>query len=264
MKKIMLKIYLGLCLLIARIVCPKRKIIRDVEADEPAIYITNHSGIIGPVNMCMYYDKPMKPWVISFMFDNKKVAANFAFHDFFFGRSKKHKKFWRFLAKLVSRLLSPLLKSQNPILVYKNSLKIRQTFQDSVDALESGKDIVIFSESHIKYSKFTNKLSSGFAEVARYYYKKTGKRVKFYPVYCGYGLKTMNIGKPVQFDPENLGKEERSRIALHIQHEIDRLGHEAPKHKPVPFVTEDFYNYYSEYIYDDKSYWEFVSKEYSE
>lgn len=249
---------------IARMIWHKREVIRETPSDDEAsIYVCNHSGPIGPVNMTLYFDKPARPWIISYIFDDE-ISPNFVFHDFFFGRSKKLKKGWRVLAKLVSKLLKPLLTAQDPIYVYKNSIKIKDTFKESVETLKSGKEVIIYPESHIKNSKFVNEMCDGFADTAYHYYKETGKCVKFYPTYVGNGLKTINVGNPVTYNPENSNKEERKRIALYCQKEIDRIAHSLPEHKPLPFVTEDFYQNYGEFVGNDVAYWQFVSRKRSE
>lgn len=130
---------------IGKLIFKKRNVCyeRTPEENEVAIFACNHSGMVGPVNMCAWFDRPFSPWSICYLFD-KEVSPNYIYHDFFFGRSKKHKKFYRGLSKIVAKLLPPLLLAFKPIKVYHNSCSIIHTFKESVATLAAGKTLSSF------------------------------------------------------------------------------------------------------------------------
>ena len=49
-------------------------------------------------------------------------------------------------------------------------------------------------------------------DVAKLYYKRTGKRAAFVPMYLAPALRQLHIGTPVIFNPEAPMAEERKRI----------------------------------------------------
>ncbi|HOO22390.1 MAG TPA: 1-acyl-sn-glycerol-3-phosphate acyltransferase [Clostridia bacterium] len=249
---------------VGRILFPKRAVeYEEIPEDETAIYVCNHSGALGPAAMTAWFDRPFRPWSISCLFD-KRVAANFIFHDFFFGRSKKHKKFYRFLSKIVAKFLPPLVYRQNPILVHRNSVKILQTFKESVATLKQGKNLVIFPESPIKFSRYISELYDGFIDVARLYYAETGKRLKFYPVYIPADKRIIKIGKPIEYNIDTKPAEERKAVANYLKENIDRIARELKPKKVIPFLKEEFYTFYPEFIHDTAAYWAFCNNERSE
>ena len=259
------KIYYVICKFIAKIIFPKRKVVYEVEPkdDEPAMYCCNHSGAIGPTNMTLWFNKPKRIWIISYIFD-KNVSTNFIYHDFFYARCKKCKKLWRFMAVLTGFFLRPMLEMQNAIKVYKTGVKVRDTFKESVKALKDNKNVVLFPESPTKYSEYINTLYQGFVQTGKYYYEETGKCLKFYPVYVPNGLRTINVGKPIVYNPKINAKENRKIISEYLRDQIDSIARSLPKHKPLPFLTQDYYDYYGEYVDCPTEYWKLVNQHYSE
>lgn len=259
------KIYYKICKGIARIIFPKRKMAYEVmpEENDASIFVCNHSGAIGPVNMTLYFDRPARPWIVDYIFD-KEVGANFVFHDFFFARSKKCKWFWRGLAKLVVFFLRPMLEMQNAIHVFKANAKARQTFEESVEALKNGDNVIIFPECPNKFSKYICEFYDGFVMVGKYLYEQTGKIVKFYPVYVPPQLKTINVGEPISYNPNVSPKENRQIISKYLKEKINEIAENLPEHKPIPFLTDDFYNYYGEFIDNMDEYWQFVNQKHSD
>lgn len=238
---------------IARIVFPKCEVVFEEENDEPGMYLCNHSGAIGPVLMTLYFPKKHKTWMINYVMEKEK-NANYIFHDFCFGRARKHKKFWRFLSKIVAKMLPPLLKEGNPIPVYHNP-KILETFRETEDALERGENLVVFPEEPKRFSEFVHNVYEGFADAGRTYYKQTGKRLKFYPVYAEKKNRKILVGKPIEFDPDMPIKPQRKIIAEYIRDNIDRLARTLPPHPPTPFLPDLWYQYYGEYENNPMEYW---------
>lgn len=255
----------------AKIMSPLAKLIfkksetiskQELHADEPAVFLCNHSGAIGPALMTLYFKRPHKTWVISYAMD-KKVGPNYFFHDGFFGRSKKCKWFYRLVSKMLMPLLRRLLTGGDPIIVYHDR-RIMETFKESVEALEEGKDLVIFPESPVRATEYVSTVYDGFADVGRMYYKKTGKCVKFYPVYCENQNHVISIGEPIAYNPDLPNREERRLIAEYIQNGIDSLARELPEHKPRPFMMPVWYEYYGEYENDVAAYWKLCDQKKSD
>lgn len=265
MEKREVSIFCKLMYKLGRVIFRKRTICYEEmpAKDEFGIYVCNHSGALGPANMTAWFDRPFRPWSISCLFD-KRVAANFIFHDFFLGRSKKHKGFYRFMSKIVAKILPPLVYKQNPILVHRNSTKILQTFKESVATLKEGKNLVIFPECPKKFSQYIHELYDGFIDVARLYHSYTGKSLKFYPVYIPADIRTIQIGKPIEYNIATKASEERKAVAKYLKENIDLLAQSLHTKKVVPFLKEEFYEFYPEFVDDTAAYWAFCNNERSE
>ncbi len=223
----------------AKLIYGRQKLLYEepVEEGEPIIFVANHAQALGPVSMIVNFDKTVRPWIAAdIMF--KETAADFVFVQFFAGNIKKHKRWNMFKSRFVSKVLVSLFSNVNGIPVYFDR-RLVKTMSDSVAALENGDMLVIFGETPKKFSPYVAEMSDGFPQVAHSYYMKTGKKVKFYPVYIA--PKYISVGKGTEWNPDADVKTERHRVAAYIRDNILRLAEALPSHKPVPTYTDEYF-----------------------
>lgn len=238
---------------LARLVCPRATTIYEEKPDdEPAVFVANHSNVSGPILMTLDFERKHSTWAISYACEKEKCGV-YAYHDIFFGESRKVKWFWRILAKIMSVALPPIMRYSDTIPVYHDQ-RVLGTFKKSAAALADGRDLVIFAESPERYSEYVNKLQTGFVDVARTYYRETGKRLKFYPVYIEKHLKTIAVARPITYDPDMPMSACRGVICDFLLDGIDRLGRSLPSHKPTPFLPKRWYDAYGKYERDIDGY----------
>ena len=227
--------------------------------DHPAVFVCNHAAMCGPVMMTLYFDRPHKTWAIHCALD-RSLSVRYAYHDVFFGNSRHVKWFWRILSKLVGRAVPTLLNQSGTIPVYHDH-RIVKTLRDSLTALTSGEDLVIFAESPQCFSPYVNELQPGFADLGRSYFRRTGECLRFYPVYLEKNHRLISVGCPIAYDPTEQPDEQRMKVSAYLRDEIDRLGRSAPKHDPVPFLPPRWYAAYGMYEHDFQKYWEMIEQE---
>ena len=227
--------------------------------DDPAVFVCNHANVNGPVMMTLHFKRPHQSWTISYAMD-KEHTAGYAFHDVLFGNSHKHKKWYRFLSRIVGKCLPPLLIYAGTIPVYHDS-GIIKTFKQSVKALTGGEDLVIFAESPARFSDYVCELQPGFIDLARLYYRKTKKALKFYPVYLNKKNRVISVGSPIAYDPDLSMDEQRDTITTYLRDNIDRLGRSLPPHQPVPFYPPRWYAAYGQYEHDVAGYWQMIQND---
>lgn len=240
---------------------PKREVVRSEESknEEAAVYICNHSTTIGPMNAVLYFDRPAVPWVTHCVFD-KKVRTNYVFHDIFRARQYKCKFFFRWLARFIAWFLHPLLVAQDSIKVYRTDSRIMNTYKESIQRIKEGCNLIIFPESPVKYNTYINKLYDGIADLGFFVWKTLHIKLKYYPTYIPPKLKTINVGEPVVFNPDNPIEVERERINKLLEDKFQIIGDSLPKHKIVRFLPESYYKYYGEFENDPKAFWKFVDQ----
>lgn len=227
--------------------------------DEPAVFICNHSGITGPVLMTLDFKRRHMTWMVACAMDKEKVA-NFAYHDILFGEARKRKGFWRLLSNMFRILLPPLLKHEPVIPVYHDN-NIVKTFKQSVRELSDGNDLVIFAESPERYTPYINHLQTGFVDLAKLYYRRSGKRINFYPVYIEKKNAVISVGTPIVYDPEISMDDQREQITSYLCDEIDRLARKLPEHTPRPFLPQIWYDAYGErFEFDTAGYWRMIDE----
>lgn len=238
------------------LVFPRAKTVYEEQPDEPAVFVGNHSAVRGPVMMTLDFKRKHQTWTVHCAMDGE-ATDNYAFHDIFFGNTRRGKGFWRMMSKIVAKALPPLLIYSDTIPVYHDK-RILKTFKQSVKALTEGDDLVIFAESPKRYSEYICNLQEGFIDLARLYYRKSKKALKFYPFYVEKKNAVISVGKPIAYDPDRSLDEQRDEIAVYLRDNIDRLARALPKHKPVPFMAKNWYTAYGKYENDVAGYWKMI------
>ena len=130
-------------------------------------------------------------------------------------------------------LMAWIMRSVDAIPVYyQEPAKLRQTFRQSISAMEAGDNILLFPENsddtpdhHYKTSGVSH-FFTGFTMLAPMYYKKTGKRAIFVPIYADKKKRVLTFGAPIQYDPENDPEDEKNRLCDHLRGEMLKIAGE--------------------------------------
>jgi 1-acyl-sn-glycerol-3-phosphate acyltransferase len=212
-------------LFIARIIYPRHKAegCNYVLANEPAVFVCNHEGAYGPVTMQLFFPYKYRPWVLdrTILKDScrKHLEENFFKEDV--GLREPLNK-WA--AAVIAPICVRIMRAVQAIPVFRNSAKVLFTFRKSVDTLIDGCNLVIFPE--IRESnpvRHVRRFYTGFVYIAEKYYRKAGKLVLFYPVYCNRIKRTISIGRPIGYLPENGFGNERERICGYLHNSMEEM-----------------------------------------
>lgn len=200
---------------------------------EPCLIAGNHTKMNGPISCELYFPGKRYTWCAGQMMDLKEVPG-YAFQDFW-----SHKPKWiRWYYKLLSYIIAPfsvcVFNNADTIAVYRDS-RIISTFKNTVKRLGEGANVVIFPEYAEKHNHIINQFQDKFIDIARLYYKKTGKALPFVPLYIAPTLKKMYIGKPTYFRPDAPIDEERLRIRDYLMSQITEIAEALPLHTIVPY-----------------------------
>lgn len=202
-------------------------------SSEASIYISNHAQIHGPLSCEIFFPTKKYVWCIGQMMKMKEVPS-YAYKDFWSNKPKSTRWFFKFLAYLIAPLSSYIFTRADTIGVYKDA-RIIKTYRETIERLEEGANIVIFPEKIGGYNHIVNEFQDKFVDVARLYYKKTGKLLRFVPMYNAAKLKKIVLGKAIVYDPNIEIAEQREIICKYLQEEITKLALELPKHKVIPY-----------------------------
>ncbi len=185
----------------------------------PSIFVCNHGYIYGPVAAVIYLPVYFRPWIDERMID-KALVADQILLGFKLPLPQKLKK------AVCAALAVPArwaLNSFEPIVVSRLNLRgIMKTLHETVDAMTAGDNVLVFPENPaLTENEYTHgklgQFFTGFAQLGKLYFDKTGEKPLFYPVYANKKEHTLHIGAPVEFNAGAPAKEERERIssALH-------------------------------------------------
>ena len=257
MEKKRKSLYYKIVSAILHLVVPRAKTVFEVPpGNEPVVFVSNHASINGPLMMTFYFSRKCRIWAIAEALD-KEHTRSYAFHDVLVGDGRRNFRFWKFVAGIVKVMLPPIL-IYNTITVYRDR-RILSTLRNSTEALMNGYDIVIFGESTERYSEYVNEIQPGFVSLGRMYYKQTGKRLRFYPVYLNNENRLISVGSPIEYNPDMDPEEFKRKTTAFIRDGIDRLGRNMRKHRVVPFLPQNWYDAYGErFEHDVAGYWHMI------
>ena len=214
---------------------------QDLLPDGPCIVVSNHCQMHGPIANMLYYPRAKRIWCIGEMMHLKEVPA-YAYRDFWSLKPAGIKWFFKILSYIIAPFAVCIFQSADTIGVYHDK-RISKTFKDSVAALKNGQDVIIFAESHEPHNNIVFEFQKGFVDVARLYYKDTGKEISFVPMYVCPAFKKIYFGKPTFYDSTKSAHDERVRISEYLMDAVTGIGRGLPKHTVVPFenVAKDKY-----------------------
>ena len=201
--------------------------------DEPVIIVGNHCQMNGPIVGELYVPGEPYIWCAGEMMHWADVPE-YAFRDFWSQKPKWTHPLYRLLAHIITPLSVCVFNNARTIGVYHDT-RILSTFKNTVKKLQEGKSVVIFPEHDMKHNHIVYDFQDKFIDIAKLYYKKTGKELAFVPMYIAPKLKTLCLGKPVAFHADRPMDEERSRICHYLMEEITAIAENLPEHTVVPY-----------------------------
>lgn len=201
--------------------------------DEPCIVVGNHAKMNGPIGCELYFPGSHYTWTAGEMMDIKEVQP-YAYKDFWSYKPAWIKWFFWLLSYFIAPLAVCIFNSANCIGVYRD-VRLRSTFRTTMEKLEEGSNVIIFPEHDVAYNGVVWEFQEKFIDIARLYYKRTGKELSFVPLYVAPNLRSMFIGKPVKYNNEAPADEERKRICKAMMDGVTALAEEQPVHTVVPY-----------------------------
>lgn len=213
---------------------PKFKVIGEENLpSEPSLIVGNHSQMYGPIACELYTPKSHYTWCAGEMMCVKTVPK-YAFKDFWSQKSKWTHPFYKLLSYLIAPLSSFIFNNANTIAVFRDT-RVLSTFKTTVNRLKEESNVVVFPEKDVKCNNIIYDFQDKFIDIARLYYKKTGKNLNFVPLYIAPKLKEMYIGTPVVFNSDAPIDEERERIRKYLMVQITDIARSLPLHTVVPY-----------------------------
>jgi 1-acyl-sn-glycerol-3-phosphate acyltransferase len=193
---------------------------RLLASGEPLILVSNHIGSFGPVSVLSSLPAKFYPWVAHEVTELKKVARHLQL-EFTELELKLRPPLSVWLARLIGRICVALMRNIEAIPVYSGSRRIRTTLQRSLELLLLGKNILVFPEDkESPINEVLGDFNTGFLAMARLYYQKTRKLIRFLPVAVNAKMKAIKIGNPIRFDVCRPFLQEKLRLKHKLQDAI--------------------------------------------
>lgn len=209
--------------------------------EEPCLIVGNHTKMNGPIIGEIYFPGKRKIWCAHQMMYLKEVPA-YTFEDFWSKKPKWTHWFFHLLSYLITPLSVCVFGNANTIPVFRDN-RLMTTFKMTIAALEAGENVIIFPECYTPHNHIVYQFQDRFADVAKLYYKRTGKTVSFVPMYIAPALKKAYLGKPIPFSPDEDMATQRQKICDYLMDEITEIAVNLPPHRVVqyPNIPKKFY-----------------------
>ena len=234
-------IYRGIKYLV-KIVYPRIEVIGTENLPhEAAVIVANHAQMNGPIACELYFPGKRYAWCAGQMMHLKDVPS-YAYEDFWSRKPRFSRWFYKILSYIIAPLSVCVFNNANTIGVYRDS-RIISTFKNTVNKLQEDANIIIFPEHDIDCNHIIYEFQDRFIDVARLYYKRTGKELNFVPMYIAPKLRKMYLGKPIRFCASNSMESERRRICDYLMTEITEIACSLPEHTVVPYRNIPKKNY---------------------
>ena len=202
---------------------------------EAAVIVGNHTQMNGPIISELYIPGRHYTWCAGEMMELKAVPA-YAYQDFWSGKPKYIRWFYKLLSYIIAPISVCIFNNAETIPVWHDT-RIITTFRETIRRLDEGASVVIFPEHAQPHNHILCEFQDKFIDVARFYYKKTGKELSFVPLYNAPALKTAYLGAPIRFRADAPIAEERVRIREYLMEEITRMAEALPEHTVVPYLN---------------------------
>lgn len=199
------------------------------------IVVGNHTQMNGPICAELYFPGKRRIWCAGQMMHLKEVPA-YAYQDFWSGKPGAVRWFYKLLSYIIAPLSVCVFNNARTIPVYHDN-RLLTTFKQTVSALQEGMRVIIYPECAQPYNQILYQFQDRFIDVAKLYYKRSGKAVSFVPMYIAPSLKTMYLGKPITFQPDQPIEEERARIRDYLMTTITEIAESLPEHVVVPYLN---------------------------
>jgi len=219
---------------LVRLFTPKMKTIGTEHLpDEPVVFVGNHCQMYGPIVCEFYLPVERFTWCAGQMMNVKEVP-DYAFEDFWSQKPKYIRWFYRLASYLVAPISAYIFHHANTIAVYRDT-RVISTFKETVKKLKNGYSIVIFPEHNMPHDHIIYDFERNFVDIAKLYYKATGKRLSFVPMYIAPKLGEIHLGVPIRFSPDRPLDEERDNICAYLMGNISNIARSLPEHVVIPY-----------------------------
>lgn len=201
-----------------------------LDADElpergPAVFVSNHLGALGPIAVGASIPYRLHAWIHADMLD-PRLAPDYLRRDFVEGQLHLRPPLSTWLARSISKIHVPLLRSVGCIPVYNTPEGLFKTFRLSVDLLAQGECLLIFPENpnlpidpRYRMSPF----KKGFARLGELFYQHTSQILSFYPLAVHAESFTVRVGRAVRYNPLGAPDKERLRISDLLESSIREM-----------------------------------------
>lgn len=193
------------------------------DAPEPTVFIVHHQNLRGPITTMAWFDRALRPWVLSAFCARETCFRQFC--DYTFTQRYHYRRASAAaLAYPISFLVPALMNSMRALPVYREPRETIKTFRQSLAALQAGQSLLISPDvNYADSSETIGELYEGFLSLEKYYQRETGLHVPFVPLHIDVPGRRILVGQSFRFRDDIPFKEAKSEASRKIRTEMQRL-----------------------------------------
>ncbi len=197
----------------------------NIHTLNPALFITNHLGAIGPIQAILSLPVRLHPWVVSEMTDFER-SPRYLLDDFVQPVLHLGGKFGLLFSTLLTKVAVRLLRGIGSIPIDRFGGMTAEGFRHSLRLLQEGKNLLIFPEnSQLPMDPETqlHPFMPGFATLCSLFQAGQERMLPVYPLAVHAGAETVSIGKAEFFRPHGAHKAAINDFTHHVEQQVRQL-----------------------------------------
>jgi hypothetical protein len=199
--------------------------LEHIQDKGPAIYVANHLGSLGPIQMILSLPLRFFPWIIANMTDRQR-APRYLYDDFVRPVLHLQGTMGMVVSFLICQVAVPLLRGLGSIPVEKEFGLFDKSFRRSMDLLIQGRNLLIFPEDNAgPYDPKTQMrpFSCGFSWLCYRYEQATGRPLPIYPVAVSREAAMIVIDRPTFYTNHGDRKQDLRQLCASLQESVHML-----------------------------------------
>lgn len=194
------------------------------EYEETAMFICNHSGASGPMNLSIYFDEYFRPLGTFEMVGSYKERWNYLYY-IFYQKKLKYNRIKSFILATLLAIISKILYNDIGLIPTYPDARFITTIRKSIEALKNKQSILIFPEdSSEEYATEIGKFLAGFIVIVRKFFEETGIDLPIYPMYFSKLKGKIVVGEKEYIQPLVEKNLDNNEIAEYFKNKVNAYG----------------------------------------
>lgn len=197
---------------IVKVFSPRFTVKGQEHLKTPCIFVSRHLNNYGPIGLYVHMPCRFRLWVFQKLTGVKDCRKHL--YEYTFTQRVHYPRFIAaFFAWALSGLAYWLFTSLRAISVNRVSLSIRNTFEETIQALHEGTNVMILADTdYTSTGGDVGELYPGFVFAALAYQKKSGEAIPIVPVSLDPKGRKLTLHEPLYLDPDAPFHAERERL----------------------------------------------------
>jgi len=212
--------------------------LENIQTPGPAIFIANHLGALGPIEVIISVPVRFYPWIIADMTDFKRAPA-YLFNDFVRPILHLDGRLGMLFSTLLTKISVRLFRNIGAISIDRFGGLSPDGFRHSLRLLREGKDLLIFPEDPllpVDPETLLRHFMPGFATLCSLFQVESGIHLPVYPLAVHAASETIAIGKAEFFSPHGPHRQAINSFTRQLEERVRALYLELQKNKDELFT----------------------------